>query len=1374
MKRRNVEKREKVTKELLQTERDYVKDIKLCYEGFIGSLKDQKFQTLLARAIAAHKQQEANQEDNNKNKNSKPIARGVELDILFGNVEQVIDVSERFLENLEDSVASKPAEDQLTGMCFINYSKELEDVYSQYCRNHDDAIALLEKLKGHASILGHHISVNINKDYMESFFFCVQCLSTALLHNHFHSLKEFRKNRSTESFDTYRKNRNKFRSICREKKKNYTDIQFNRYRDDWRSVAGTVGMWSVIKRYRKGGFESAPISGQQWIDYFSRLHNPQTMSFGDTFEDVNEYRHLNSESVQVNVDLLNARITDEEILTAVSELKKGKAAGPDGIPSEFYKCTVNRLLPLMSDLFNDIFETGVFPEGWCRGVIIPLYKNGVRSDPNNYRGITLLDVFGKVFCAILNKRLYVWAEDIGSISSCQSGFRKGFSTMDNIFTLYAIIQNYLRRRRGKFFCLFVDFAKAFDSVNYHYLFIKLQSIGLSGKMFNIIKSMYDDVKSCVKLDRGISEYFNCGIGVRQGSVLSPVLFSLFIDELYQIITKAGFKGVQLTQDMFDLFVLLYADDVVIFADTVVGLQHLINCLGQFCDKWKLKANFKKTKVVTFRKGGHSSRNEIWHLNGTSIEVVSYYNYLGLLLSCRNKWSKAVSNLADQARKAMFSIFSFERKVGVITHEVYFKLFDSLILPILLYGSELWGFQQFMQIEMVQLKYCKHFLGVRQNTTNEAVLGDCGRTPIFVKSLTRCIKYWLRLTELPDNRVAKHAYKLMLKIDESGHTSWATEYEDNPDIQEYISDGLSIVRQSTNCWDLASFLIKPVQRILKYPLLLNELIKVTEDGHGDKHNLLTAINTMTDVASAINEFKRRKDLVLKYRKSDSDTISNKLGKLNLHSIKKKSQRMNQRFSQVTGFGSQTIDENFIEEERRFRDLEKTIKIFVKDVNSYLEKLQESTSSQATVAEDIADYYANQSNLDEVAKYSRSQRDLANKLYKTYTLFVQQRVVSPLNQLLIMFQGPHKLIQKRFDKLLDYDSVLQKAEKGGHEKKKDEREMAKRNYAAMNTQLLDELPKLYSLSVTLLKECVQSFIEAERDHFDATLKRLYPLLKLPMILDSSRENILDHFNCKHQVGVEKMMGFTFVPRSFDKKSGEKKSIKKVTSPAKSVQSHSSSQDDAHRAYLLSRYPTDALYRVTQDYTAKDSMDISIKKSDVVGILKKQDPMGGNEKWYVDNGGKIFIFEKMKLLPYGYMTIVELSVTMVTVISLFPTASQGFVPPTLLEPCGDEYKTAPIASISDLSSSSRSHTGSVTEDDFGSSYLQQSQPQQQQQPEPQYYYAEWAFEGTGPNEVSLTEGGLVTVIEMHDIEGNLEWWLVEKDGQQGYVPANYLARM
>ncbi|PIK42375.1 putative dynamin-binding protein isoform X3 [Apostichopus japonicus] len=98
------------------------------------------------------------------------------------------------------------------------------------------------------------------------------------------------------------------------------------------------------------------------------------------------------------------------------------------------------------------------------------------------------------------------------------------------------------------------------------------------------------------------------------------------------------------------------------------------------------------------------------------------------------------------------------------------------------------------------------------------------------------------------------------------------------------------------------------------------------------------------------------------------------------------------------------------ERRFRVIEKTIKIFVTDINSYLEQLKTATSAEATVGSDISDYYASQSNLHEVNKYEAAQRHLANKLYKDYTLFVQQRVLSPLESLLNMFQGPHKLIQK----------------------------------------------------------------------------------------------------------------------------------------------------------------------------------------------------------------------------------------------------------------------------------------------------------------------------------------------------------------------------
>ncbi|XP_041466815.1 dynamin-binding protein-like isoform X2 [Lytechinus variegatus] len=612
------------------------------------------------------------------------------------------------------------------------------------------------------------------------------------------------------------------------------------------------------------------------------------------------------------------------------------------------------------------------------------------------------------------------------------------------------------------------------------------------------------------------------------------------------------------------------------------------------------------------------------------------------------------------------------------------------------------------------------------------------------------------------------------------------YEENPEVQEYINQGLELVRQSTNCWDLASFLIKPVQRILKYHLLIAELYKYTDEDHQDRSTLKLALTTMTEVATDINEFKRRKDLVLKYRHRGQEAITDKLGKINLHSLRKKSQRINQRFTQMTGLGTQTIDEEFDKAERRFHTLEKTIKIFVKDVHAYLEQLKEATSVEATVGSDISDYYANQSNLHEVNKYEAVQNHLANKLYKDYTLFVQQRVMSPLNSLLNMFQGPHKLIQKRYDKLLDYDSYINKAEKNKdkdrtkqskHKKKdldsdddevttvgsprrlkekvskeskharlndstsedeattvgaprrlkerhprevKDEKEVARKNYEALNIQLKDELPRLCSMSMALFKSCVISFIEAERDHINSTLKRLYPLIELSIVKSTDMTDIMSDFESSHQEASEGMLIYSFVPRNFDRKvdKTDKKSKKPYTEPKvpASKPPSSKAQSESQRQSVLSRYPTGRVYQVKTNFIAQQPMDISVYKGNIVGIIKEQDPTGSSDRWYVDSG-----------------------------------ASQGFVPMGILAACNEGHST------NIYSSDDEAYRGPYS--DLGS---------------PQYYYAEWAFTATSPNELTLTEGAVVTVIAAQDTEGNSEWWLVEKDGDQGYVPSTYLAKV
>ena len=136
----------------------------------------------------------------------------------------------------------------------------------------------------------------------------------------------------------------------------------------------------------------------------------------------------------------------------------------------------------------------------------------------------------KIFNGILTKRLQSWCEDNQVIDESQAGFRKKYSTIDNIFSLQSVVQKYLSREGGRFYCIFIDFRRAFDSINHEKLWdsLKRKGINSEGKFIKIFQSMYRKLKSCVKVNEGLTEYFECNIGTRQGCISSPIIFSLFI------------------------------------------------------------------------------------------------------------------------------------------------------------------------------------------------------------------------------------------------------------------------------------------------------------------------------------------------------------------------------------------------------------------------------------------------------------------------------------------------------------------------------------------------------------------------------------------------------------------------------------------------------------------------------------------------------------------------------------------------------------------------------------------------------------------------------------------------------------------------------
>ena len=316
-------------------------------------------------------------------------------------------------------------------------------------------------------------------------------------------------------------------------------------------------------------------------------------------------------------------------------MKTGKAAGIDKIANEYIKASINKLLPIYVYLFNKVLDSGEIPNDWSVGLIVPLYKKqGNASDPSNYRGITLLSCVGKMFTMLLNERLTTFIDNNNLMSQNQAGFRKGYSTIDHIFLFKQIIELF-RFKKTKLFCAFIDYQKAFDTVWREGLWYKMDKLyNIKGKILTVIKNLYSNIKSCVFVGGERSEFFESLTGVRQGENLSPLLFSLFVNDLEAYLSQKGpitldFKDDEIS-NYLNLLIILYADDTVILSNSAKDLQQSLNNLESYCLDWRLKVNPNKTKITIF--GGRKVKKDKYNFkyDGKDIEQVDQFKYLGIV------------------------------------------------------------------------------------------------------------------------------------------------------------------------------------------------------------------------------------------------------------------------------------------------------------------------------------------------------------------------------------------------------------------------------------------------------------------------------------------------------------------------------------------------------------------------------------------------------------------------------------------------------------------------------------------------------------------------------------------------------------------------
>ncbi|CAO2585585.1 Dynamin-binding protein [Lemmus lemmus] len=459
------------------------------------------------------------------------------------------------------------------------------------------------------------------------------------------------------------------------------------------------------------------------------------------------------------------------------------------------------------------------------------------------------------------------------------------------------------------------------------------------------------------------------------------------------------------------------------------------------------------------------------------------------------------------------------------------------------------------------------------------------------------------------------------------------YEKDEKIQKHLQDSLADLKGCTNYINLGSFLIKPVQRIMRYPLLLMELLNSTPESHPDKVPLTSAVLAVKEINVNINEYKRRKDLVLKYRKGDEDSLMEKISKLNIHSIIKKSNRVSSHLKHLTGFAPQLKDEVFEETEKNFRMQERLIKSFIRDLSLYLQHIRESACVKVVAAMSMWDLCMERGHHD-LEQFEKVHRCISDQLFTRFKERTERLVISPLNQLLSMFTGPHKLVQKRFDKLLDFYNCTERAEKLKDKKTLEELQSARNNYEALNAQLLDELPKFQQYAQGLFTNCIHGYAEAHCDFVQQALEQLQPLRSSLRATDREG-NLIAIFHEEHSRALQQLQVFTFFPESlpaprkpFERKNTDRQSSRKslLGMPSYMLQS------EELRVSLLAKYPPDKLFQVERNFNAAQDLDVSLLEGDLVGVIKKKDPMGSQNRWLIDNGvTKGFVYSSF-LKPYN----------------------------------------------------------------------------------------------------------------------------------------------
>ena len=444
----------------------------------------------------------------------------------------------------------------------------------------------------------------------------------------------------------------------------------------------------------------------------------------------------------------------EEVRRAIKKLKNGKAGGVCGIQAEMVKAGGFTMIRWLKEVFDVAWRSGRTPQEWREAIIIPIHKKGCKAECGNYRGISLLSVVGKVYARILSDRLR--EETNGVVMDKQGGFRPGRGcVVDQIFNVRQVIEKVIEKDRVAF-AAFVDLEKAYDSVSRDKLWLALKEHNVSKQLLSAMQSLYENGWARVRVGERESPQVQVRKGVRQGCPLSPWLFNVFIDKIVSEARKRFQGSVRLSTGQVE--VLLFADDLVVLAESEEALQNNLQVVNDELEVWGMRANWLKTKVMRIARKPEECRIEV---NSERVEQIEEMKYLGAMISGNGSMDGEVELRIGMAARMIGAIGSSVLGRKELTKGTKLRVVNAMVLPTLTYGCETWTLQTRHRgrVEAMQMRVMRRIEGVtRLDSIRNVDLRDRLKQEGVLDLVKRRQQRWKqRLEEMDDSRIKKRVY-----------------------------------------------------------------------------------------------------------------------------------------------------------------------------------------------------------------------------------------------------------------------------------------------------------------------------------------------------------------------------------------------------------------------------------------------------------------------------------------------------------------------------------------------------------------------------------------------------------------------------------------